>query len=522
MIKKILLLFLFLQSFCFALLLSQPNLEWIAIYPNQSNINAASYDLVTDNSGNVYVTGYLEVNVIHNYCTIKYNSAGIQQWVSIFSGSGIGGRFSNSIALDSNNNVFVTGYSLNSGSSFDFCTVKYNSNGVLQWVRYYDGPVHGLDQGVKVAVDNAGNIYAGGYSAFTGSNGFVYTVIKYSNDGNQIWVRNFGSPDTDTDLRDLLIDNRCNIYITGQNEGYAVTVKIDSSGNQIWSNQYQGFNVANSLVIDNNYNVYVTGRSSDTIAFYAMFTIKYSNTGQEQWVKRYNNDSAVQNIGNTIRLDSSDNIYVSGIVLCVKRHPCLLKYTNDGILLWQKIDTSGIASISTFMAIDKNNCLYIVSSFSLPSPYNPALLLQKYDKNGNEFWKIVYGRNIFPSDISADNLGNIFTSGSRAAKVMTIKYSQLTGIVEMKRKLPETLNISITPNPFNSSTNISFDLNKNSFVKLIIYDVLGREVKELLDKQLPAGTYNINLNASNFPSGIYFLKLQTENQYAVKRIVLLK
>ena len=78
------------------------------------------------------------------------------------------------------------------------------------------------------------------------------------------------------------------------------------------------------------------------------------------------------------------------------------------------------------------------------------------------------------------------------------------------------------PNPFNPTTNIRFDLPENTHVKLVIYDVQGRVASELIDRQLNAGSYNYDWDASAFPSGVYFYLLSTDNFSAVKKMVLVK
>ena len=63
------------------------------------------------------------------------------------------------------------------------------------------------------------------------------------------------------------------------------------------------------------------------------------------------------------------------------------------------------------------------------------------------------------------------------------------------------------PNPFNPVTKIKFELPKSTHVKLIIYDVLGREVATLINERLAPGTYEVNWDGTNYPSGVYFYKL---------------
>jgi photosystem II stability/assembly factor-like uncharacterized protein len=78
------------------------------------------------------------------------------------------------------------------------------------------------------------------------------------------------------------------------------------------------------------------------------------------------------------------------------------------------------------------------------------------------------------------------------------------------------------PNPFNPTTVISYGMPKNSFVKLAIYDELGREVKVLVNQEETAGNHSVNFDASTLPSGIYFYRIQTRTFTQTKKLVLLK
>jgi hypothetical protein len=78
------------------------------------------------------------------------------------------------------------------------------------------------------------------------------------------------------------------------------------------------------------------------------------------------------------------------------------------------------------------------------------------------------------------------------------------------------------PNPFNPTTKIKFELPKSAFTKIFIYDVLGREVADLVNKQLKQGTYEVEWYAVSFSSGVYFYELVTDNYTETKKMVLVK
>jgi hypothetical protein len=78
------------------------------------------------------------------------------------------------------------------------------------------------------------------------------------------------------------------------------------------------------------------------------------------------------------------------------------------------------------------------------------------------------------------------------------------------------------PNPFNPSTTISFVLPQATFVTLTVYDRLGREVKVLLDQNLDSGEHTVEFNASEYPSGIYFYRIKTQEKTEVRKMLFTK
>ncbi len=78
------------------------------------------------------------------------------------------------------------------------------------------------------------------------------------------------------------------------------------------------------------------------------------------------------------------------------------------------------------------------------------------------------------------------------------------------------------PNPFNPTTKISFTIQQNSFAKLTVYDIMGREISTLVNGQLTAGAHSIEFNASALPSGVYYYKLEANGFSDVKMMMLVK
>ncbi len=97
------------------------------------------------------------------------------------------------------------------------------------------------------------------------------------------------------------------------------------------------------------------------------------------------------------------------------------------------------------------------------------------------------------------------------------------GIKNISNLIPENSRLYQNyPNPFNPSTKIKFDLTKNSFVKLSIFDVSGRQIAALLNEKLNPGSYEYTWNAEGFASGIYFYRLETEFFTENKKMLFIK
>src|SRR5260370_39002152 len=153
--------------------------------------------MAVDADGTVYVTGQSSrVGAYTDYATVKYDTNGNQLWAARYNGPGNRSNGATAIVLDAARNVYVTGWSDGAGTGYDYTTVKYDTNGKELWLARYNGPSNGFDFAYAIAVDSAGTIYVTRSSSRTSGSGFYdYTTVKYSPDGEQIWVSRYsGQP----------------------------------------------------------------------------------------------------------------------------------------------------------------------------------------------------------------------------------------------------------------------------------------------------------------------------------------
>lgn len=121
------------------------------------------------------------------------------------------------------------------------------------------------------------------------------------------------------------------------------------------------------------------------------------------------------------------------------------------------------------------------------------------------------------ADVANNNTGWLYGWG------IQVNNQVLTGVKNNTAEIPGSYKLEQNyPNPFNPSTNIKFSIPVKGIVKLKIFDVLGKEVAVLLNKEMNAGNYNVDFNGAKLSSGVYFYKLETEAFTDVKRMLLLK
>jgi photosystem II stability/assembly factor-like uncharacterized protein len=121
---------------------------------------------------------------------------------------------------------------------------------------------------------------------------------------------------------------------------------------------------------------------------------------------------------------------------------------------------------------------------------------------------------------------NDVKSGKYRYKLKQIDYSgefEYSQIVEVEIPFVNEFSLSQNyPNPFNPSTTLQYAIGSRQFVTLKVYDLLGREVATLVNEEKPDGEYEVEFNAANLPSGIYFYQLKAGSFVEVRKMILLK
>ena len=374
--------------------------QWRALYNGTGNYHDVPSALATDSWGNVYVTGgSIGLNTKNDYVTIKYNPSGAKLWSARFNGTANGDDIASAIAVDGYGNVFVTGKSLGLGSAFDYVTIKYNCNGVQQWVARYNGPANGNDMPVGIAVDASGNVYVGGSSLGFGS-GLDYAAIKYNCNGVQQWVARYNGPaNGDETAAAITLDSCWNVYITGKSLGQGsgqdyATVKYNWNGLEQWVARYNGpangNDSATAIAVDGPWNVYVTGSSLGLGSGQDYATIKYNCNGVQQWAARYTGTANGDDMASAIALDNCGNAHVTGKSLGPGSSwdVATVKYNGSGVRQWA-MRYNGPANgddNAVAIAIDPMSSHVYVGGSSLGLGTGSDFATIKYNADGVQQW----------------------------------------------------------------------------------------------------------------------------------------
>ena len=359
--------------------------QWAARYTSPGNYPDEAYAITLDNAGNTYVAGYSYDEQFDNQMTvIKYNPAGVQQWIAKYGNSGSENKtdVAYAITIDAANNIYVAGSSSNSGTGKDFTTIKYNSSGVQQWVKKYNGSANDDDEAYAITIDAASNIYVTGYTS-GGNTGKDYLTIKYNSAGTQQWLSTYNNSSANRDdiPRAIYVTNNNDVIVTGSSmssnaansEDYLTINYNSANGSVVFAARYNdtianssdiayAIGVATSGSADNisTNAIYITGSSRQTPSAGSedIVTLKYNPAGVLQQKFRIVNpgpDAAYD-----INVDSHKNFVLAGY----------LSTTTNGLdMVAAKYAAPDILSITNLESgVPKAFRLYQ----NYPNPFNPS------------------------------------------------------------------------------------------------------------------------------------------------------
>lgn len=190
----------------------------------------------------------------------------------------------------------------------------------------------------------------------------------------------------------------------------------------------------------------------------------------------------------------------------------------------EKVSNDNENSVYTFISQSGSDKVVTAANFSENSQ-TISMDLSGYGDGSDSY----YFTNLMDdsyTEIDSDNLGDVSVSMDPfQAKVFYLGDEPVTVNVkdETNKQIPKQYSLSQNyPNPFNPSTNIEYQLPEAGKVSLVVYDILGRKVTTLVNKQQNPGSYKVTFNAENLASGVYIYRLRASNFVKTKKLILLR
>jgi hypothetical protein len=296
--------------------------------------------------------------------------------------------------VNDSQNVFVTGWSGGSGSGFDFATLKYDSAGVQQFEKRYNGPGNGTDSALAIALRGNTELYITGTSRDTSLD---CTTMRYNPaNGDTIWLSRYKGPGNDV-ARAIAIRaaNPSDIFITGWSDGVG-------SGKDIVTIHYDG------------------------------------NTGAEDWNDRFDGSANGDDIGSDLAINGTSRVYVSGKSLSAGSSYDLiaLKYNFNGALGWSSTYNGSANDNDEGLHVTNGGSPYVVGPSSGAGVGMDFAVVQYNGNNGNEDQTVRFNSAANLDDTPADVLtfdGDLFVTGrslnvDKSYDIVTIKYTDLNNM----------------------------------------------------------------------------------------------
>jgi Secretion system C-terminal sorting domain/Beta-propeller repeat len=526
--KKLLFCFLFLISqLSFAQLV--PRIEWLKIYDGIGTGNDFVYDMGIDKSYNIYLAGRSEgADGTPDFLIMKYSNTGDSLLNIRFISSQNAWDEANSIAVDSNENIYAIGSASFGQSSFYSVFFKYLPNGNVIWDKNYFSNSDSVSEGLKVVLDNQENPIIG-YLKYQHNSSINFT--KYKSNGDSLWTTQIKDDTSGYQLNYLLADKFGNIYAALTQSYYnggdvpetrIILLKLNQKGSVVWYKSMQG-DSPRKLLFDNDSNILLETHGDGRV-------LKYTSNGDSLW--NYESNGLFTDIA----VDKDNNVLVCGYTGGIGSFDYLIdKISPEGDEIWSKTFNSNenLRDFASSIVIDKENNIYVTGSSNDMVSQGLCYTL-KYNSAGELKWLLRFDapHSIFenPHSIFIDDSNNViiggdFTDSTDGSNIFVMKIKQIlgTGVQQSSGNLPSQYFLSQNyPNPFNPNTKIKFSIPESGNVKFEIFDVLGRKVKELINQYLSIGSYIVNFDASNLSSGIYYYRLSINNFIQMKKAVLLK
>ncbi len=439
---------------------------------------------------------------------------------------------------------YVGGHAHDSAFSNKGYLLKLNEYGDTLWGRY----IHEIyDIWAIIATPDKGCILTGDSDSLR--------VIRLDSNGNIIWSKNFIEDFDLNRIRDIKKTLDGNYIACGyrdyQQDG--IILKFDGNGELCWLKIYPAtyFKIFLSIDVIPDGGYALTGNVKDADTAKTLL-LKLNDSGNAVWEKQFKVSNQAANGGFIKKINT-------GYLIAGRTTDTLVASYYDWVYFMRTDENGNLTFVKLFgfykydyftAAQYINDNMYIFSSFCWNDFISDTSFgkVRLTDSSGN----IIISRNfysntsiIFRSIIKTNNNDIILAGSTKTVRnddflicrIDSLLQGGTIGVKTICDEIPQHFVLYQNyPNPFNPITKIKFSIptplsppfakggrtQSGGFVTLKIYDILGREIVVLVNEKKQAGTYEVEWDASNYPSGIYFYRLTAGEYTECKKMVLIK
>ena len=471
-------------------------LLWSSLYDGTAHRDDEPTHLCLDQYGYIYVAGQSRglVGLAESRGTVilKYYPTGELTWAKRYDIENISSLYVQGLAIDSKRNVistmkFIEGSTLTMN---ELITRKLYSTGDLIWEESL--PVHRWSECYGINIDSDGNIFLGGWlwEGAGNSNYEFFALAKYSDVGSLLWFSPFRDSTAWYANSELFInDSHGNYFTAGEiekltGEEVFATGKYDKDGGILWSREFLAAKDPEviDIVTDIDGNVLWLAKDENDSTYDIIIT-KYLANGDSAWIRYLSNDSPSPI---ALAVDDEGNVYTLSKVWIDewKWGSSIIKLDSEGKTLWTYLVDNEDKYRPKDIILDRENNIILIAELVIREGVDGLsyITTMKFSQSGTT------SANTYPEDA-------------------------IVPVFELEQNYP---------NPFNPVTTISWQLPISGRQTLKIYDVLGREIETIFDEFRSAGNYEIDFDASNLPSGVYFYQLKAGSFVKTRKMILLR
>lgn len=464
-------------------------------------------------------------------------------WAQTFGGSNI--DIGHSVMQTSDGGFAITGYTRSYGGTAgrNVWLLKTDSTGTEEWNSAFGGDDDDEGHSVRQTADG-GYVIAGLTSSF-GAGGKDVLLVKCDSLGEEEWSVTFGGTYDDeaysviqTPDAGYLLAGVTSSFGSGSRDVWLI--RTDSSGNEIWNRTHGGYGSdgAWSARHTSDGGFIVTGWTFSYGPGYLGNTwlLKTDSSGNEEWNAFFGGDDADR--GYDVQQTADGGYVIAGYTGSIGSglyDMLLIKTDSLGSLEWMKA-FGGTGRDYGNSVVQSEDGGYTVAGYTLSyGAGSEDLWLLRTDAEGNQEWHSTYGGS--SSDVAysiqktTDNgyivTGHTLSFGAGLHDVWLLRFAPDQTAVEQNPPGPIGFMLEEgRPNPFFSSTTLSYEVAAAGRVRMVIFDIQGRMVRTLVDHSMETGRHSVVWDGRNdageqVADGVYFCRLESADRTMSRKLLML-